>query len=300
MRYIPRNLLTSWLAVLLVSSVACTKASFERIASGGAGGSGGGADAGGSGGGGQIADAGDAESAGGSGDASSGPEAGVVCPAVPLVCSATTAGSCDPVCQTGSCNWCTEKCTYAFDGVREQPTCASKGQKTVLQQCRLDSAGLPTQHDDCAPGNICLAPTIGDNLTYCFSLCVRAADCTNVNCGHRPLSAAGGSVSVCDPPYDQCGVDGTCCDPISGSGCPADRVCLLVSPDSGTKHSRTVCDFAYGNGRNGVTCDSSRDCYIGNACVPDSTCRQVCKSANDCPNSGVCTMWETEYGYCPY
>jgi hypothetical protein len=292
MRNLPRNLLASWLAVLLVSSVACTKASFEQITSGGAGGSGG--DAGSSGGGGQSADA------GGSGGASSGPEAGVVCPEVPLVCSATTAGSCDPVCQIGNCNWCTEKCTYAFDGVREQPTCASKGQKTVLQQCTLSSAGLPTQNDECAPGNICLAPTIGDNLTYCFSLCVSKADCTNVACGQRPLSAAGGSVSVCDPPYDQCGVDGTCCDPISGAGCPAHRVCLLVSRDPGTNHSRTVCELAYGNGRNGVTCDSSRDCYIGNACVPDSTCRQVCNSANDCPNSGVCTMWGTEYGYCPY
>ena len=317
MRNLSRDLLSSWLAVLLASSVACTKASFVRITdgTGGVGDSGVSGGAGDSGvvdGGAGAGDTAGFDSGGGVGDvadgrtgADSGPEAGVVCPQVPLVCSTSTAGVCDPVCQTGNCNWCTDKCTYALNGVKEQPTCASTGQKTPFQPCTVISSGAPTQHDDCAPGNICLPPIIGDNPTYCFSLCVSAGDCINVNCGPRPLSAAGGSVSVCDPPYDQCGPGGTCCNPISGAGCPdnqPNQLCLLISPGPGTGHSRTVCAFTYGDGRNGVNCNSYQDCFKGNACAPDHTCRQVCNDANPCPSGNVndCTMWGSEYGYCPF
>lgn len=233
-------------------------------------------------------------------DSSIGPEVNTTCPAPSLnLCTPHTAQPCDPVCQTGDCDWCTQKCSYAFDHVAAQPTCTSRGQKIFPQPCAVNSSGSSSQFDDCALGYICLAPIIGDNPTYCFALCASAADCPHsVDCGQRKLSPAGGLVAVCDPPYDQCGTDGTCCDPVAGSGCPANRSCLLVSPDPDSKHSRTVCEFAYGNGRNSSPCDSSRDCLVKNTCV-SNTCRQICNSASPCPNSGICTSWGTEYGYCP-
>jgi hypothetical protein len=284
MKNLLRNLWLSPFAVLLVSTFACTKPSFAPIASAGG-------DAGGGGG------------AGGSGPA---PDASVTCPEPNLPCSGMiTTDICDPVCQTGGCNWCSQKCTYAFDNAtaQAQPACAANGAKTFPQACAVVSLGSASQYDDCAPGSICLAPTIGDNFTYCFSLCRSKADCLyQVACGQRKLSAVGGLVSVCDPPYDQCGADGTCCDPFGGTAgtvCATNRVCLLVSPDPVSGHSRTVCEFGYGDGRNGTTCASSRDCRIKNTCVGNQ-CRQVCNNANPCPGGGNCTTpVGSEYGYCP-
>jgi hypothetical protein len=288
MKNLPRNLFASWCTVLLVSTVACTKANLVRITNGGGG-------AGGAGGAGGVGDT------GGAADASLGPEAGTICPAPSVpTCVVSTIAPCDPVCQTGTCDWCTQKCSYAFDGVLARATCARKGQKTFPQACGVTSPGSVGQFDDCAPGSICLPPIIGDNPTYCFSLCGSKADCLyGVECGQRKLSSAGGLVFVCDPPYDQCGVDGTCCDPLGVvSRCAENRVCLLVSPDLGSLHSRTVCEFAYGDGRNGSPCDSSRDCQKKNTCA-NNTCRQVCDSNNACPNDGTCTPWGSEYGICP-
>jgi hypothetical protein len=233
-------------------------------------------------------------------DSSPPVEASMTCPAPNRACSGTVpTATCDPVCQTGSCDWCSQKCTYALDGGSAQPACASKKQKTPFQACTVTFSGSPQQFDDCAPGSICLAPTIGDQLTYCFGLCRLQADClSGVGCGQRTLSPAGGSVGVCDPPYDQCGVDGKCCDPLGGSGCDTSRVCLLVSPDGMSGHSRTVCEFAYGNGRNSSPCNSSRDCLLKNTCVK-GLCKQVCNSTNPCPDNGTCAPFGSEYGYCP-
>ena len=281
MKNLPRNLWSSCLTVLLVLTFACTKPNFVPITNdGGAGGG-----------------------AGGAGGAGSVPDASVTCPEPNLPCSGTiTTDICDPVCQTGGCKWCNQKCTYALDNLVAQPTCAANGTKTFPQACAVVSLGSASQYDDCAPGSICLAPTIGDNFTYCFSLCRSKADCLyGVECGQRKLSAVGGLVSVCDPPYDQCGVDGKCCDPFAGTAgtpCAADRFCLLVSPDP-SGHSQTVCEFAYGDGRNGTTCDSSRDCQLKNTCVGHQ-CRQVCNNAHPCPSGGTCTTPAgSEYGYCP-
>jgi hypothetical protein len=308
MKNLPRDLLASWCTVLLVSTFACTKANFVRATNGagGAGGAGGVGDTGGAGSGGDtggvggIGATGGVGDTGGAADASLGPEAGTICPAPSvLACVPSTIARCDPVCQTGTCDWCTQKCSYALAGATAQPTCARKGQKTFPQACGVTSSGSVGQYDDCAPGSICLPPIIGDNPTYCFSLCGSKVDCLYaVQCGQRKLSSAGGLVFVCDPPYDPCGVDGTCCDPLGGTGCAANRVCLLVSPDLGSAHSRTVCEFANGDGRNGSPCESSRDCQKKNTCA-NNICRQVCNSNNACPNFGTCTPWGSEYGICP-
>jgi hypothetical protein len=284
---LPKGLWLICIAAGPFLTVACTQASFMRIADPG----------------GDTQDAGtigDAAESVGIAESGPGPEVSVTCPAPDLACSGgATTGTCDPVCQTGSCNWCNQKCTYAFDGVAVEVLCASKNQKIFPQACQVTSAGSLQQFDDCAPGSICLAPTIGDNFTYCFGLCRSKADCLyGVECGQRKLSSAGGWVGVCDPPYDQCGVDGKCCDPLGGGGCETNRVCLLVSPDLGSGHSRTVCEFAYGDGRNSSFCDSSRDCLIKNTCV-NNTCRQICNSTNPCPDDGTCTSLGSEYGYCP-
>jgi hypothetical protein len=279
-----RALWLSGVAALLVLPTSCLHAGFEAA----------------------IDAAGDAQDPAALGDtrgaaeAGPGAEASMACPAPNLACSGgSTTGACDPVCQTGRCDWCTQKCTYAFDGVTTQSICASKAQKVFPQACQVTSSGSLQQSDDCATGSICLAPTIGDNFTYCFSLCRGKADCLyGVECGPRRLSPAGGLVGVCDPPYDQCGAGGKCCDPVAGTGCAPNRVCLLVSPDLGSGHSRTVCDFTYGDGRNSAPCSLSRDCLLKNTCI-NNACRQICSSTNLCPNGGICTLWGSEYGYCP-
>ena len=277
------------LIALLVSAGACVKADLVSIADAGVNA----ADAADSG-----HDSANPRDARGAADSDPGPE--VSCPVSSVsLCTPQTVVPCDPVCQTGTCDWCTQKCTYVFDGAAAQPTCSSRGQKIFPQACAANSPGSSSQHDDCAPGYLCLAPTIGDNFTYCFGLCASAANCPfGVACGQRKLSAAGGLVAVCDPPYDVCGVGGGCCDPVGGSGCATNRTCLLVSPDPASGHSRTVCEFSYGGGRNSSACDSSRDCLTKNTCVA-GTCRQVCNSVYSCPNGGDCTFWGPEYGYCP-
>ena len=291
MRYFPRHLgFCSW-TVLLVLGAACSRAEFVAVADGAAGT-------------GDVDEASviyDTSDAGNARGLDTGDEAGITCtaPSVPS-CPPSDAGICDPVCQTGGCNWCAQKCSYvlspAGDGV--EPTCTSMGKGVFPQICTVRAAGASQQSDDCAPGSICLAPTIGDSLTYCFDLCRSQADCPyGVGCGQRKLSAAGGLVSVCDPPYDQCGVDGTCCDPLANSGCATNRTCLLVSPDLGSGHSRTVCEFAYGDGRNGSPCVSARDCQIRNTCV-NNTCQQVCNDATACPAGELCFPLGSEFGYC--
>jgi len=229
------------------------------------------------------------------------PEADASCPASPVQgCEPMAAGLCDPVCQTGTCDWCSEKCSYAYgqSGTGPEPACVPAGTGTFPESCTVFAAGSREQSDDCAPGSICLTPLIGDDLSYCFSLCRVQADCPyGVACAARPLSAAGGEVLVCDPPYQQCGPDGTCCDPLGNQGCDPERICLLVSRDPGTQHSRTVCEFAYGDGRDGELCTTARDCQMRHTCV-DGFCRQVCASTSPCPNGGTCVALGIEFGYC--
>ena len=293
------NLLASWLPVLLVSSVACVRASFDSqmdvagdagaSGTGGSGGAGGGA---------------------GAADSRLGPDESVTCPANPVpLCTPTTTDPCDPVCQTGSkCDWCTQRCSYALVGATAQPTCAAKEQSpvTVSQPCGVTSSGLAGQADNCAPGSICLQPINGGtvNTGYCFALCHNAIqDCLGVACTQRSLSAAGGTVTVCDPPYSQCGPDGNCCDPLASppSSCEPGRVCLLVAPEQTSGHSRTVCEFSSGDSKNGDACASAHDCMLANTCVNDGVhngCHRVCNSAYPCP-VGNCLQWGAEYGFCP-
>jgi len=308
MRNLSINLLASWLAVLLVSSLACVRASFPPIpvVTGGAGAGG----AGGSGG--QIAGSGGSADAV---DSSLGPDVSNSCPGTPVPsCTPTTTDPCDPVCQTGSkCDWCSQKCTYALVGGTAQATCAAKDQSpvAVFQPCGVKSSGLPVQDDNCLPGSICLQPINGGipSTGYCFALCHNAIqDCPGTACTQRSLSAAGGNVTVCDPPYSQCGPDGNCCDPLvsvdpdsSSKSCGSGRVCLLVAPDQSSGYSRTVCEFSSGNSKNGDACASAHDCMPANTCVNDgfhNGCHRVCNLAHPCP-VGDCLPWGTEYGFCP-
>jgi len=204
MKNVRRVLWLSGVAALLILPTSCLHAGFDATAD-------------------AAGDTRDPGAIGGTGGVEAGPgEASVACPAPNLTCSGGSAtGICDPVCQTGGCDWCNQKCSYAFDGVTTQSICASKAQKVFPQACQVTSSGSLQQSDDCAPGSICLAPTIGDNFTYCFGLCRSKADCLyGVECGQRRLSPAGGLVGVCDPPYDQCGAGGNCCDPVAGLVAP--------------------------------------------------------------------------------
>jgi hypothetical protein len=292
MKNLPKNLRSSCPAVLLVLSLACTKANFVRITS----------DA-------EISGGADGSAEAGSGGAiGSGPDVIMTCDAAgwsPTCVPPDTPEICDPVCQSGGCNWCLEKCTYALVGGAAQPTCAGKDPSPagVFQACGVNASGLGSQNDNCAPGSICLQPVNGGSpsVGYCFPLCHNLTDCAaGVACTERSLSAAGGTVNVCDPPYDVCGPDGTCCDPYAQptSSCGQGRVCLLVSPDP-SKHSRTVCELSSGDGKNGATCASAHDCLLGNTCV-NNGCHRVCDpTTNLCPTGAACTARGSEYSFCP-
>jgi len=247
---------------------------------------------------GDVAAAGDTSDAGSPGDPR--PEASPICPAPDASgCGTAALSPCDPVCQTGDCDWCTQKCAYAYatDNSGPVPVCASAGDQPLYSTCTQSFPGSPQQSDECAAGGICLPAFLGDTQGICFSLCRSRIDCLGgTDCGPRPLSPAGGAVSVCDPPYDRCGVDGNCCDPLAATGCDANRYCFLVSPDP-SGDSRTVCEYTYGNGRSGFACVSARDCWPGYACVTGA-CLEVCDSAHLCPDGG-CVLLGAEYGYCP-
>jgi hypothetical protein len=300
MRKHSTNLLVSWLAVLLMSSVACVRASFvpSADAAGGAGAGG----VGGSASGGQTAGAG-----GGAG-------AGSTCPAP--TCPTTATDTCDPVLQAcGTCDYCSKKCTYALVGGTAQATCTANdpSPRNVTQSCNVTYSGSSTQSDNCQPKNICLQPINGGNpgVGYCFALCRSAVqDCSGgVACTPRSLSSQGGTVNVCDPPYNSCGPSGTGCNPLAAAGsadsgpnsCPSGRYCLLVPPDS-SEDSRTTCEFSTGTGKNGAGCNSAHDCDFAYTCVndgPHNGCHRVCNPANPCPaGAGTCLWWGNEYGFC--
>jgi hypothetical protein len=230
-----------------------------------------------------------------------GPEVEPTCPAPTIsFCSTESTNPCDPVCQVGNCNWCKEKCTYTYaaDGSGPKPACAPTGDTSVPIGCQVTGSGSAQQADNCAPGGICLPGVLGDGFHFCFTLCRTSVDCLgSVACAPRPLSPAGGTVKVCDPPYDQCGVDGHCCDPFDETSCGANRYCFLVAYDAGSGNSRTTCEFSYGDGRNGSPCSTARDCQPRNVCV-EGACLAVCDTSHSCSPGTTCYLYGSEYGYC--
>jgi hypothetical protein len=228
------------------------------------------------------------------------------CPAPPVPgCTSQNANGapCDPVCQTGNCDWCGEKCTVDGNGA---PVCASVGVKAARSSCTIELGGNVSQHDNCTPGNICLSPDTGSGYAYCFPLCRSNLDCLGgVACGRRPISPIASAtpvlVSVCDPEYLSCNPSSAapCCNPLKLTGCPLGQYCYLVSPDP-QGDSRTVCEYTTGLGTR-TPCNSSRDCYPGYGCASSGNCQKVCDpnaTTNTC-DGRPCTASGNQFGYCP-
>lgn len=228
-----------------------------------------------------------------------------VCPENPIAgCSSANLDPCDPVCQTGTaCDWCTQKCSYTYGtSGNPEPTCVSNdnADKSLYQGCTVDNLATGKQTDDCAAGSICL--TLSGDPRQCFTLCHDAIDCPGPGeCVPSPLPGGMGQVSVCDPPPVQCGSGSACCNPVAQTGCDDGRHCFLVSESAQGGHSRTVCEFAYGEGGSnastGADCTYTRDCFLKFTCV-DGTCRQVCDSASCCAQGTTFVARGSEYGYC--
>ena len=225
-------------------------------------------------------------------------------------CLAQAGGRCDPVCQSGDCDWCSQKCTLADDGTA---TCATGGTVAPGETCTVYLSGTALQHDECRPGGICLTPAIGDPISYCFTLCHSDIDCQGaVACSPRPLArndvGPSASALVCDPEYTTCNPNSvkSCCDPLAlsagSNGCQGGRFCYLVTPDP-SGHSRTTCEYTTGGKGRGEACQSSRDCLEKYVCAPSGSgtsgsCQRVCNTATPC-GSGTCSQLGAEYGYCP-
>lgn len=161
-----------------------------------------------------------------------------------------------------------------------------------------------TASDNCDNGDVCLPTRSGSSTSICFQLCTQAKDCENgVACAARFLTAATW-VKVCDLKYESCST-GNCCDPLAQDHgiCGIDMICYLVAPLNASKDSRTVCDYASGDGKAGAICGSSRDCVPGFACYFPPTspetgnCSQVCnpKDSSACPG---CAPYNGQYGVC--
>jgi hypothetical protein len=231
------------------------------------------------------------------------------CPAPVATCGLPTAAatSCDPYCQTGTCNWCSEKCTISgYDGT---VGCAKiNGGGTRGSGCKISNQGSSSEYDNCDRGFICM----GDYAsavpnTHCFQLCQSAADCSAVACTLRPVAPGANppTARVCDPDYETC--SGTispsygCCDPTTGAGCALQEICYLVPQiDSATKDNRTVCEYWSGGGRKGDTCISSTDCEVGLFCSSEH-CLQACdvNAASPCGSGGTCVGFGgNQFGYC--
>ena len=235
-----------------------------------------------------------------------GPDDVGVCSA-PELCSLLPLNGtvCNPVCQTGACKWCSQKCSIAGDGT---VGCSERsGDGKVGKSCtitNLGSLGIPRQSDTCGPGAICLGD-FGSENTQCFSLCASDADCQGVACTPRPVAppltqdSPVYTAKVCDPPYTSCAT--TCCNPISGSGCLVGQTCYLVLNDSQTNDNRTICEDVTGIGNKQTFCNNSRECAVGWFCTDSGVCRQACdpKAPSSCLNGVQCNPYGNQFGYCP-
>lgn len=216
-----------------------------------------------------------------------------------------TGAPCDPVCQAGTCDWCSQKCSLAGDG---STVCSSVGTRTTGSACVVSLAGTASQYDNCVAGDICLSPVLGSGVFYCFVNCRSSTDCPGgVACASRDiaLTSSGSYITttVCDPTYHKCdsSVAGSCCNPVADTGCSTGQFCYLVTPDPQTNDSRTVCEYGTGIGGRSSVCSSSRDCSEGWACGAAGVCQKVCDptASNPCSAGGVCTAYGKQYGLCP-
>jgi len=238
------------------------------------------------------------------------PEETGVCPAPTPTCTSPndTITPCDPVCQTGQCNWCSDKCTVSgYDGTFGCVRVGGTGVKG--DGCNIFNLGRPEQSDSCARGLICMGDYANPTPnTHCFQLCQSSADCTAVSCNKRPVApratvgATLFTASVCDPGYRTC--SGTqapysCCNPTDGTGCDQGEICYLVSQvDPQTKNNRTVCEYWSGIGNANDVCTSSTDCGVGWFCS-SGHCLMTCDptSPSRC-NSGICNPIGNQFGFC--
>lgn len=224
---------------------------------------------------------------------------------------------CDPVCQTGQCNWCaSEKCIYTKDS---RIVCAPKsgGPNAVAVslggKCLITNEGKAEQTDNCAPGLVCLTPYPGGESSYCHKLCrITLSDCPEgkgeYKCTARPLShkpdAVYAKVYTCNlTPYYTCGSEGApCCDPSqrTNNGCTDDQYCRLIGKEDGKNLSVTTCDYGAGGTSKGA-CSSHVDCMPTYSCL-EKECRRVCDPTKTgvCTSVQVCKMdkFGAQYGVC--
>lgn len=217
---------------------------------------------------------------------------GPVCSPSSDTCTPGPGGS-DP------CLACGQKCSYVVATAEAvQAVCVvPKGEMKPFEACEIFSEGIKNQTDTCGAGSVCLRPS-GESGKFCFPLCSGSSDCHGVMCGPRKLASnASAAVSVCDPAYVQFG-EADFCDPLAGT-CGDGRYCFLVDKDA-SGHSRTVCEYSEGNGRDDppAPCTLARDCFPQFTCV-DNLCKRVCNADTPCDSGQKCVERGLEYGYCP-
>jgi hypothetical protein len=179
----------------------------------------------------------------------------------------SSAGACDPVCQTGC------KSNQQCLPVAPKPSCTDV--KTTPKAV----------HASCGPSDLCTAgslcvPDRGDNAacgSHCFRLCYKHEDC-----GASSRCLDGVTIGGTGLSYGLCSSEIETCNPLGAAECGRRDVrptppfaCYVLSID---EPDLTVCECA-GTIDEGQACQSMHDCKPGLECIAkgaESICRQLC------------------------
>ena len=197
-------------------------------------------------------------------------------------------------------------CVKSYPDTTVSTDCPAVCHTTAGQPAKTGEVCDPKDgYDNCAPGNVCLAIANGNATHICFQLCVDSTWCVNVACAARSFGNTTW-VKVCDLGYASCSTPTGCCDPLTpySGKCGAGMVCYLVAPLSPlSQDSRTVCEYASGDGNAEAFCGTSRDCVPNYACFfpstsPTGKCKLVCDPKDSSPTACPCTAYNNQYGLC--
>jgi hypothetical protein len=192
------------------------------------------------------------------------------------------------------------KCApYASDGgpAWDANKCVPEtGNDTPGQGCTVEGSAT-SGYDSCVEGTVCT--NVGDALTgICTSLCGGSEDNPTCDLGLGCLSTNDGALNLCVQR----------CDPLDDDPCElADQVCVddedaFLCVEGFGLPVGAVCEFLNDCGE-GLFCGEAVASYC-KASAPEGCCLRYCDDDLDCPDMGLCTVFDppsSEYpllGYC--
>ena len=207
-------------------------------------------------------------------------------------CQPSDAGLCDPVCNTG-CS-CLKKCSVNGNGELTCNVPTTTHSPKLLEACDPTAVSL-AQTDDCAPGQVCIAPRGDGCSARCYQFCRTNTDCTN---GASCSIDAGAGYSLCDVPPAQC-------DPVlNAAATPQFSHCsgnTFIGCYLSSSTQDTICDCQDSpppQSTGGILqpCTRSRDCFAGLVCYDATGRGKVCRKVCRLPGDGGVDLTKTDAG----